>query len=174
VGTLITVLVLTGDDDKGGTPRQAGGGTQQNGGGTSQTQSNKPSETEEEPSDDATTKPNDPGTQAPDPAGPIAYSQAGQLVINYFGDVQNAAGRWGMLTAHAQALFGGQDAFNQYWSQFTSVSSADAQGVTPNADGSVTVPVSVTYTTAAGPKTEQKTIRVTRVAGQLLIDSEAK
>jgi serine/threonine protein kinase len=173
-GTLFTVLMLTNNDDPGGT-RQAGGGTQQNG-GSSQTQSRteEPDESTE-PSDDApSTNPSDPGTQAPDPAGPIDYSQAGQLVINYFGDVQNAAGRWGMLTAHAQALFGGQDAFNQYWSQFTAVSSADAQGVTPNADGSVTVPVTVTYTTATGPKTEQKTIRVTRVGGQLLIDSEAK
>jgi len=174
-GTLFTVLMLTSDDNPGGT-RQAGGGTsQQNGGATSQTQSEEPSEPTSEPPDDATTKPSDPGQVPADPAGgPIGYSQAGQFVIDYFGDVQNAAGRWAMLTPHAQALFGGQDAFNQYWAGFTDVSSSDAIGVTPNADGSVNVPVNVTYTTDAGPKTEHKTVRVTRVAGQLLIDSEAK
>ena len=174
VGTLVTVLMLTGKDDPGGT-RQAGSGTtEQNGGGNSQsqTQTEEPDQTTE-PSDDASNTA-DPGPLPPDPAGPIDYSQAGQLVINYFGDVRNAAGRWGMLTAHAQALFGGQEAFNQYWAGFTQVSSANANGVTPNADGSVTVPVDVTYTTDAGPKTEHRTIRVTRVAGQLLIDSEAK
>jgi serine/threonine protein kinase len=169
-GTLFTVLMLTGEDEPGGT-RQAGG-TPQN--GTSQSKPEEPGETTE-PSDDApSTEPSDSGPIAPDPAGPIDYSQAGQLVINYFGDVQNAGGRWGMLTTHAQALFGGQEAFNQHWSQFTSVSSANANGVTPNDDGSVTVPVDVTYTTDAGPKTEHRTIRVTRVAGVLLIDSEAK
>jgi serine/threonine protein kinase len=167
-GTLFTVLMLNSGDDPGGT-RQAGGGTPQNGGTTSQSQTES-----SEPPDDATTEPSDPGPMPPDPAGPIDYTQAGQLVIDYFGDVQNAAGRWAMLTPHAQALFGGQDAFNQYWSQYTALSSEDARGVTPNADGSVTVPVNVTYTTAAGPKTEHKTIRVTRVAGALLIDSEAK
>jgi tRNA A-37 threonylcarbamoyl transferase component Bud32 len=172
-GTLVTVLMMNSDNDQGGT-RQAGGGTPQNG-GTSQSRSvtEEPADTTE-PSDDAPADPADPGPLAPDPAGPIDYSQAGQLVINYFGDVQDAGGRWAMLTAHGQALFGGQDEFNQYWSQFTAVSSANANGVTPNADGSVTVPVDVTYTTAGGPKTEHKTIRVTRVAGALLIDSEAK
>ncbi|MBB4904088.1 serine/threonine-protein kinase [Actinophytocola algeriensis] len=172
-GTLFTVLMLTNKDEPGGT-RQAGGGTSQTGGGTSrsQTQTEDPDETTE-PSDDASNA-SDPGPLPPDPAGPIDYSQAGQLVINYFGDVQNAAARWAMLTAHGQAQFGGQDAFNQYWSQFTAVSSANANGVTPNADGSVTVPVDVTYTTAGGPKTEHRTIRVTRVAGTLLIDSAAK
>jgi serine/threonine protein kinase len=174
-GTLFTVLMLTNNDDPGGT-RQAGGGTQQNGGSSqTQSQTDEPGESTD-PSDDApSTDPSDPGPIPADPAGgPIGYSQAGQLVINYFGDVQNAAGRWAMLSAHAQALFGGQDAFNQYWAQFTNVSSADAIGVTPNADGSVNVPVNVTYTTDAGPKVEHKTIRVTRVGGQLLIDSEAK
>jgi serine/threonine protein kinase len=173
VGTLITVLVLSGGDDPGGT-RQAGGGTPQNSGETSRSQSPPPTRSSE-PRDDSTTKPSDPGPIPADPgAGPIGYSDAGQLVINYFGDVQNAAGRWAMLSPRAQALFGGQEAFNRYWSQFTAVSSADATGVTPNADGSVTVPVNVTYTTAAGPRTEHKALRVTRSNGQLLIDSEAK
>ncbi|MGB3444521.1 MAG: serine/threonine-protein kinase [Actinophytocola sp.] len=170
-GTLLAVLMLNSPDKPGG-ERQAGNGTAQNGG-----ESQKPSQSDDpsDPPDDSSDKPSDPGPIPADPAGgPIGYSAAGQRVIDYFNEVQNAPGRWGMLTPHAQALFGGQDAFNEYWAQFTNVSSSDATGVTPNADGSVMVPVNVTYTTEAGPKTEHKTIRVTRVNGQLLIDSEAK
>jgi tRNA A-37 threonylcarbamoyl transferase component Bud32 len=168
VGTLFTVLMLTGDDNPGGT-RQAGGGTGQNGGGTSQTQ---PSE----PSDDApSTNPSDPGTTAPDAAGgPIDYGQAGTMVIDYFGEPQNSAKRWAMLSQHAQALFGGQDAFNEYWAGFKDVYSENARNVRTNADGSVTVPVDVIYVTDAGQKTVHKEIRVTRVGGKLVIDSEAK
>ncbi|MFI7675437.1 protein kinase [Actinophytocola sp. NPDC049390] len=166
VGTLFTVLMLSGDDSPGGT-RQAGGGTDQNG-GTSQTQ---PSES----SDDApSTDPSDPGTIAPDPGGPIDYSQAGNLVIDYFGEPKNSAKRWALLSPHAQALFGGQDAFDQYWAGFKDLYSENADGVRPNADGSVTVPVDVIYITDAGQKTEHKEIRVTRMGGKLVIDSEAK
>jgi serine/threonine protein kinase len=169
-GTLFAILMLNGDDEPGGT-RQASGGTQPNGGSTSQSRPKT-----QEPSDDVTsTAPSDPGETAPDAGGgAIGYSNAGQLVIDYFGDVQNAAGRWAKLSPHAQALFGGQEGFNEYWSQYTDVSSANAIGVTPNADGSVMVPVDVTYITEAGPKTEKKTVRVTRINGTLLIDSDAK
>jgi hypothetical protein len=38
----------------------------------------------------------------------------------------------------------------------------------------VNVPVDVTYTTEAGPKTEKRTVRVTVINGTMLIDSEAK
>ncbi|GAB1508920.1 serine/threonine-protein kinase [Actinophytocola sp. KF-1] len=167
VGTLFTVLMLTGDETPGGT-RQAGGGTGQNGGGTSQTRST-------EPSDDApSTNPSDPGTSAPDPAGPIDYSQAGLMVIDYFGEPQNSAKRWALLSQHAQALFGGREAFDEYWAGFKDVYSENARNVRPNADGSVTVPVDVTYLTDAGEKTVHKEIRVTRIGGKLVIDSEAK
>ncbi|MFC4853679.1 serine/threonine-protein kinase [Actinophytocola glycyrrhizae] len=169
-GTLFTVLMLNSGDEPGGT-RQAGG-TGQNGGGTSQSAPGS-SESSEPPDDSATGLP-DPGPMPADPGGPIGYTDAGLRVIAYFADVQNAAGRWAMLSPHAQALFGSQEAFNEYWSRFRSVSAADANGVTPNADGSVNVPVNVTYTTEAGSTTEPRTVRVTRLNGQLLIDSEAK
>jgi serine/threonine protein kinase len=166
-GTLFAVLMLTGDDNPGGN-RQAGTGTGQNGGGTSQSQTN-------EPSDDApSTEPSDPGTSAPDPAGPIDYSQAGTLVIDYFGDLPAGAKRWAQLSPHAQAQFGGLDGFNEYWAGFKDVYSENATGVRPNADGSVTVPVDVIYVTDAGQNTVHKEMRVTRVGGKLVIDSEAK
>jgi eukaryotic-like serine/threonine-protein kinase len=106
--------------------------------------------------------------------GPIGYSDAGTLVIAYYGDPANADARWAMLSPNAQAAFGGRQAFDEYWAKFTDVSSEDANGVTPNADGSVNVPVLVTYTDASGPRQERLHIRVTRYHGQLLIDSEAK
>jgi serine/threonine protein kinase len=167
VGTLFTVLMLTSDDTPGGT-RQAGGGTGQNGTGTSQSQT-------KEPTDDATsTSPSDPGTSAPDPPGPIDYGQAGLMVIDYFGEPQNSAKRWAMLSQHAQALFGGRAAFDQYWAGFSDVYSENARNVRTNADGSLTVPVDVIYVTDAGEKTVHKEVRVTRIAGKLVIDSEAK
>jgi serine/threonine protein kinase len=167
VGTLLTVLALNSDDQPGGN-RQAG--SPQNG-GVSQTQ---PSRVENETS--SSTPPSTPEDTPipPDPGTQIGYSDAGQLVINYFGDVQNAAGRWAMLSPNAQNQFGGQDAFNQYWAGFTNVSSQNATGVTPNPDGSVNVPCDVTYTTASGSKVEHRVVRVTRINGVLLIDSLAR
>ena len=165
-GTLFTVLMLNSDDHPGG-DRQAGTGTGQNGGGTSQSQPT-------EPSDDATsTKPSDPGTSAPEPAGQVDYRQAGLMVIDYFGDSPVSA-KWALLSPHAQALFGGQDAFNEYWGGFKGVYSKNAKNVRPNPDGSVTVPVDVIYITDAGENTVHKEMRVTRVGGKLVIDSEAK
>ena len=175
VGTLITVLTLTGNGNDPDGTRQAGN-PPQGGGETTQSQPQDNSEPPSTNEDDSTptSPPADTGEIAPSPPGPIDFSQAGQLVISYFGDIENAAGRWAMLTTHGQAQFGGQEAFNQYWSGFTNVSSSDADGVTTNPDGSLTVPCQVTYTTAAGTKTEGRTVRVTRVNGQLLIDSAAK
>ena len=111
----------------------------------------------------------------PIPAGaPIEYSAAGELVIDYYGNFGDPARRWGMLSSNAQAEFGDEDAFREYWSGFTDVSSANAYGVTPNQDGSVNVPVDVTYTKESGTTQEHKTLRVTRVNGKLVIDSAAR
>ncbi|HEY0448044.1 serine/threonine-protein kinase [Actinophytocola sp.] len=106
--------------------------------------------------------------------GPIDYSQAGQLVIDYYGNFADPARRWAMLSANAQALFGDENAFRGYWSQFSDLSSKNARGVTPNGDGSVNVPVDVTYTRNDAPSQQHKTLRVTRVNGKLVIDSEAR
>jgi hypothetical protein len=95
-------------------------------------------------------------------------------VIRYYNNVQNP-GRWAQLSPFAQAAFGGEAQFNQYWSGFRTVSSEDANGVTPNGDGTVTVPFTVTYTAQDGtPNTQRKSVRVTVLNGNLLIDSEAR
>jgi serine/threonine protein kinase len=126
-------------------------------------------------------QPQEPSSQEPSkddakpiPAnGAIDFSQAGQLVIDYYGDVKNTAKRWGMLSTNAQAQFGDQDAFDAYWAQFSDVSSQNANGVTQNGDGSVNVPVDVTYTKGSSPSQQHQTVRVTRVNGKLVIDSQA-
>jgi serine/threonine protein kinase len=179
MGTLFTVLLLNNGNRDGGNNNASDGTTttttQQAGppqtGGRTPTEKESPSTSK----DDSSTPSSPPNaTQiTPPPGTQIPFSSAGQLVINYYGDVQNSAGRFAMLSPYAQAQFGGVDGFNQFWSKYTAVSSENAHGVTPNADGSVTVPVDVTYTTAAGPTTTHKTVRVSMYNGQLIIDSKA-
>ncbi len=160
VGTLVTVLAMTGDPPSG-TRQQAGppqdGSTQQS-----------------EPREESSTKP-PAGSATPIPAsGEIPYTEAGLFVIDYYGDVANSAKRWQMLSENGKAEFGDEAGFQEYWSRYTEVSAGNAYGVTPNADGSVNVPVDVTYTTASGPQQEKRIVRVTRLDGKLVIDGPAK
>jgi serine/threonine protein kinase len=111
-------------------------------------------------------------------SGTIGYSAAGLLVVNYFSRLADTAGRWANLTPGAQAAFGGLSGFQQYWGQFSQLSSAHAIGVTTNTDGSVNVPIDVTYTTGTGASTATHTtheeLRVVQENGVLLIDTLAK
>jgi serine/threonine protein kinase len=124
-----------------------------------------------------TTTPSAPAVGQAASSGPIDFSAAGQLIVDYYG-AGSSAGRFAMLTPGAQAAFGGQAGFDQYWGQFSQVSSAHAQGVTANADGSVNVPIDITYTTGTGADEHSsqthKVLRVVRENGSLLIDALAK
>ncbi|MBP2324211.1 serine/threonine protein kinase [Kibdelosporangium banguiense] len=102
--------------------------------------------------------------------GGIDWSSAGRLVINYYGSAAPEA-RWGMLSAEMQQTFGSIGAFQQFWAQYPQVSSRNANGVRENGDGSVTVPVDVTY--ASGNSTH-KEIRVIKTGGQLKIASDGR
>jgi hypothetical protein len=103
--------------------------------------------------------------------GTIPYQSAGQLVVNYFDNISDMSGRFALLTPGAQAAIGGLSGFEQYWGKFSDVSSAHAIGVTTNPDGSVEVPIQVTYTSTAGAtNTVHKTLRVVQENGHLLID----
>jgi hypothetical protein len=77
------------------------------------------------------------------------------------------------MTPGAQAVYGGEAAYQAYWAGFSEVSGNHAQGVAANADGSVTVPIDVTYTTGTGATksthTVHKDLRVVQ-EGRLLID----
>jgi hypothetical protein len=112
----------------------------------------------------------EPATPDVSDANPIEYSPAGQLVIDYYTGLDDLDSAWGMLSPRARMSFGDMAAFRAYWGQYSQVSARNAQGVTTNDDGSVTVPVDVTY----DGRTEQRELRVTRLDGELLIDSEAR
>jgi serine/threonine protein kinase len=106
--------------------------------------------------------------------GPIDWSSAGQLVINYYNGVSDPSSAWQMLSPGAQAAFGSEQQFQQYWSQFSSVSARNAFGVTENADGSVDVPVDVSYSGGSGNEATKRHLRVTSIGGRLFIDSDPR
>jgi serine/threonine protein kinase len=112
--------------------------------------------------------------QRVDHAQPIAWRDAGQLVIDYYNGLDNAPSAWALLSPTAQAAFGSESDFQSYWSQYSSVSAANAFGVTDNPDGSVRVPVDVTYHKAGGSQVSKRVLRVTRLDGRLLIDSDSR
>jgi eukaryotic-like serine/threonine-protein kinase len=115
-----------------------------------------------------------PATGAPIPAeSPIGFSEGGNFVIHYYSDGAQAG--WSELSPNAQALFGGQQQYFAYWSQYKQVYANNAFGVTKNPDNSINVPVDVTYiSTSGGSQTQHRVVRVTRSGGQLLIDSDAR
>lgn len=113
-----------------------------------------------------------PATQPVRSEGSIEWRDAGQLVIDYYNGLSDPASAWQLLSPTAQASFGTEAQFAAHWSQYSSVSAENAKGVTDNNDGSVTVPVDVTYNTDGGGQTEKRTLRIVRLNGQLLIDSD--
>ncbi|GAB3457633.1 serine/threonine-protein kinase [Actinophytocola sediminis] len=155
---VVTVLLINSSDDPEPPPQ----------GQPPVTSSSAP---DEKPSDTAEPTPT---PQPIPPSAPIAYTEGGQKVIDYYNNFANPALRWNMLSSNAKAQFGDQAAFTEYWSQYTNVSSKNANGVTPNADGSLNVPVDVTYTTGDGSQQLKRQVRVTRENGQVVIDSRAE
>ncbi|MBV8995142.1 MAG: protein kinase, partial [Pseudonocardiales bacterium] len=115
-----------------------------------------------------------PQVERVDHAQSIAWRDAGQLVIDYYNGLDNAPSAWALLSPAAQAAFGGESDFQSYWRQYSSVSAANAFGVTDNPDGSVRVPVDVTYNKAGSPEVVKRVLRVTRLDGHLLIDSDPR
>jgi eukaryotic-like serine/threonine-protein kinase len=173
-GTIFTVLMLNDGDDPS-TGNEAGGTTTQQQGNPPPTGGSTTSkEDESPPSSGATTTTTTPGaaTQvAPPPGVFIDYSRAGQFMIDYYSSNTSIGERWAMLSPFGQAQFGSQEAFNQYWSQYPSVSSKEARVDNANADGSRQV--SCTVTNGDGGST-RKTVRITEIDGQLRIDSDAR
>jgi len=113
-----------------------------------------------------------PQVQRVDHSQPIAWSDAGQLVIDYYNGLNNASSAWQLLSPTAQAVFGSESDFQTHWRQYSSVSARNAFGVTDNPDGSVRVPVEVTYNTGGTAQVVKRALRVIRMDGHLLIDSD--
>jgi eukaryotic-like serine/threonine-protein kinase len=171
-GAAVIVLVAVGLAlllNSRGTPTQHAGGTP---GTSTSVTSRPPTQTSTSPTTTFPAVGNAPTN------GTIAYTPAGLLVVNYFSHLSDTAGRWAKLTPGAQAAFGGLGGFQQYWGQFSQLSSANANGVTVNSDGSVNVPIDVTYTTGTGASTathgQHEQLRVVQENGVLLIDQLAK
>ena len=122
-----------------------------------------------------TVPPPPPPTQTVPPSeGTIEYSAAGQLVIDYYNGLDDLSSAWGLLAPAARATFADEAEFRAYWSQYSSVSAQDAYGVTENSDGSVNVPVTVTYTTGSGTQVERRQLLVIKLGGELLIGSDPR
>jgi serine/threonine protein kinase len=103
--------------------------------------------------------------------GTIQYTPAGELVIAYYNGLDNLPAAWEMLSSRLRTEFGDVSAFTQYWAQFKQVSARNARGLTTNDDGSVNVPVDVTYTAPDGAtRQEHKDLRVINENGRLVID----
>jgi hypothetical protein len=175
-GAIVVVLAVVGVAlllNSGGQPSHQAGGTHAT---TTTTPSPPPTADTRPPS--ASTVNTPPQVGSAPTSGTIGYSAAGGTVVAYFGNFGSPGYRFSLLTPGAQAAFGGLTGFENYWSQFTQLSSAHAIGVTLNSDGSVNVPIDVTYTTGTGPgastQTQQRIVRVVQENGKLLIDALAK
>jgi hypothetical protein len=98
-------------------------------------------------------------------------------VIDYYNGLDNPSAAWQLLSPTARAAFGSEPSFRSYWSQYSAVSARNAFGVTDNPDGSVNVPVDVSYETSGAEATKQvvkRELRVVRLDGRLLIDSDPR
>ncbi len=115
-----------------------------------------------------------PQMQRVDHAQPIAWRDAGQLVIDYYNGLDNMSSAWPLLSPAAQATFGNEPQFRSYWSDYSSVSARNAFGLTYNPDGSVRVPVEVTYNKGGNAEVVKRVLRVSRLDGRLLIDSDPR
>ncbi|GAA3531652.1 serine/threonine-protein kinase [Amycolatopsis ultiminotia] len=110
------------------------------------------------------------------PAGPLGqtppegkvtdYAAAGQLITNGF--FAKPAANWAHLTPSAQAVYGDESAFQQYWAthQIGAYQDARADSGGANPDGSITMNLTIDGT--------RRPYRVIMSGGQLLIDSDTR
>ncbi|MFG1644837.1 serine/threonine-protein kinase [Amycolatopsis sp. NPDC049252] len=95
------------------------------------------------------------------------YGSAGNLIINYFGD---PASHWNQLTPAAQAVYGDEQKYQDYWAQNKKnlglVNTARADSGGNEADGSLVMNVNV----AGG----RPGYRLVNVGGQILIDADTR
>jgi serine/threonine protein kinase len=95
------------------------------------------------------------------------FSSAGLMVIDYFGD---PAAHWNQLTPAAQAVYGDEQTYQQYWADNKKsiglVNTAHADSGGNEADGSLVMNVNV----AGG----RRGYRLVNVGGKTLIDADTK
>jgi serine/threonine protein kinase len=174
IGAIVLVLVVAG---VGIILANSGGGNDQNQagvGGQTSTNQQAPSAGHTSTGSTSTSQtPTQPSGSTPS-TGTIQFSPAGQLAVNFYAGVHsNSAGVWGDLTPSAQSIYQGEAQFQSYWSQFTETYGGGVNNVTRNGDGSVNVPITITYGSAGATRTQLINLRVImNAAGTLLIDSD--
>jgi hypothetical protein len=104
--------------------------------------------------------------------GKVEWGSAGSLIVEFYDFPGNIAGAWGKLTPGAQQVYGTQEAFQAYWSQYKNVfaKTATAYKHANNEDGSVDIQFNLNHDGQA----EQKIVRVINSTGGLLIDGDTK
>ena len=173
IGAIVLVLVVAGvgiilaNSGGGGTgSNQAGGGqsgssqtSQQNPGGGGQSSPN-------------TSKGNTPTSAPPTAAstGTIQFSDGGNFMVGFFSNAtKNPATAWNQLTTLGQFYYhDSEDLFTRYWSGQGQVYTGHVNTVSKNSDGSLTVPVPLTY---GSGQSGQVDARVVQTGAGLQVDS---
>jgi serine/threonine protein kinase len=143
----------------------SGGGT--GGGETAQSPGNQPTAGQTPPKSGQSSATNVPANLGKTvPEGKITDFQAAGLTITGFYD--NPAGSWSKLTPAAQQVYGGEQAFAEYWAnnKVVSYQSARAESGGSNSDGSITMNLTVNGT--------RNGYRIVTVGGQMLIDADTR
>ncbi len=112
-----------------------------------------------------------PSSSAASSGGKIGYQPAGQRVVDFYSSAGSPQG-WAMLTPDAQAVYGDQGKYQDYWAanQLSSYKGANAlKGNNP--DGSVDITINLTFKSG---NSEPKTVRVIDGGGQLLIAGDTR
>ncbi|MEU9692110.1 protein kinase [Amycolatopsis japonica] len=113
-----------------------------------------------------------PPSSAASSGGKIGYQPAGQRVVDFYSSAGTPEG-WAMLTPDAQAVYGDQGKYQEYWAtkQLSSYKGASANKGN-NADGSVDITINLTFKSGGS---EAKTVRVIDGGGgQLLIAGDTR
>ncbi|RJQ85236.1 serine/threonine protein kinase [Amycolatopsis panacis] len=152
VAVIVFLVLSNSSGSNGGTTAQQG-----------QTPSSAP-RTSAPPS--TTSTPNGALGQTPTEGKITDYGAAGMLITNGF--FADPSANWAHLTPAAQAVYGSQSAFQQYWSahKINRYESARADSGGGNADGSITMNLTVDG--------NRRGYRVIQSSGQMLIDSDTR
>ncbi|HEY3470045.1 MAG TPA: protein kinase [Amycolatopsis sp.] len=115
----------------------------------------------------STSRPNP--TSAPSTAnvssnGKVEWGPAGNKVIDFYKSVGNSGTAWALLTPDAQAVYGDEDQFAQYWAShpLSSYGGASAYKRSNEPDGSVEIQVTLTF---KGGGSVQNKVRVLDAGG---------
>ncbi|MGQ0775792.1 MAG: serine/threonine-protein kinase [Pseudonocardiales bacterium] len=106
--------------------------------------------------------------------GSIGHGEAGQRMVDYYVDPSSS---WQLLSPRAQQEYfsGSESEYQAYWSGYQLLALDDARIVASYPDGSLDVTVAVlNYRIGDVEVNDQPVLRVTRLGGRLVIDSDPR